>query len=204
MKRFVFVCLLLMMTQAHADSGIERLQTFSSQLKTLRANFVQSLYDQQQKVVQTTEGSVLLQRPGRFRWDYQKPYLQQIISDGANLWIYDTDLAQVTVKPFDNALGAAPIGLLSENRPLAEDFNLKELGPRENLLWVELEPKVKDTDFTIIYLGMDEAGMRVMELRDTFGQVTQIQFKDTQLNTDIAADTFMFVPPAGVDVIGTP
>ena len=117
---------------------------------------------------------------------------------------YDTELQQVTVKKLDNALGNAPIMLLSERRSLHEDFIVRELQTRDGLQWVELEPRVKDTDFTRIALGMDEQGMKVMELRDSFGQATEIRFLDLEINAAMTAESFVFEPPPGIDVIGTP
>ncbi len=185
-------------------SGLQRLEAFTAQLESLRAQFVQSLYDAQGKAVQESRGTVLLQRPGRFRWEYRLPYEQLIVADGEKLWVYDTELQQVTVKQLDNALGNAPIMLLSEPRPLQEDFIITDLQPRDGLQWVELEPRVKDTDFTRIALGMDEQGMKVMELRDSFGQATEVRFVNLEINVAPAADAFVFEPPPGVDIIGTP
>lgn len=204
MKLSLLISLFLFSAQAFAGPAVQRLQTFSSELDTLRADFVQLLYDQDQQLVQRSHGKMLLKRPGKFRWDYIKPYTQEIVADGKSLWTYDAELAQVTVKAADTALGAAPISLLSERRNLLDDFLVKELGPREDLEWVELEPKIKDTDFTKIYLGLDEKTMRVMELRDNFGQVTQIRFDNVEMNIPLADKLFHFEPPAGADVIGTP
>jgi len=190
--------------QAQTISGLQRLETFTAQLESLRAQFVQSLFDAQGKTVQESRGTVLLQRPGRFRWEYRLPYEQLIVADGEKLWVYDSELQQVTVKELDNALGNAPIMLLSERRPLQEDFIIHDLQPREGLQWVELEPRVKDTDFTRITLGMDEQGMKVMELRDSFGQATEVRFENLEINVEPAAGSFVFEPPAGVDIIGTP
>ncbi len=185
-------------------TGLERLEAFTAQLDSLRAQFVQSLFDAQGKSVQESRGTVLLQRPGRFRWEYRVPYEQLIVADGEKLWVYDTELQQVTVKQLDNALGNAPIMLLSERRSLQEDFIVRDLAARDGLQWVELEPRVKDTDFTRIALGMDEQGMKVMELRDSFGQATEIRFLDLELNVRTTPDSFVFVPPPGIDVIGAP
>lgn len=185
-------------------TGLQRLEAFTAQLDSLRAQFVQSLFDAQGKSVQESRGTVLLQRPGRFRWEYRVPYEQLIVADGEKLWVYDTELQQVTVKQLDNALGNAPIMLLSERRSLQEDFIVRDLAARDGLQWVELEPRVKDTDFTRIALGMDEQGMKVMELRDSFGQATEIRFLDLELNVRTTPDSFVFVPPPGIDVIGAP
>ena len=165
---------------------------------------MQSLFDAAGEVVQESRGTMVLQRPGRFRWDYSQPYEQHIVADGQKLWIYDTELQQVTVKGLDNALGNAPINLLSQRRPLTEDFLVRELPSHDGLQWVELEPRIKDTDFTSITLGMDVEGMKVMELRDSFGQRTQIRFMDIQLNAATDPGMFDFQPPAGVDVVGQP
>jgi outer membrane lipoprotein carrier protein len=197
-------CLALPGAAAQTDNGLQRLEAFTAQLESLRAQFVQSLFDAQGKAVQESRGTVLLQRPGRFRWEYRLPYEQLIVADGEKLWVYDTELQQVTVKELDNALGNAPIMLLSERRPLAEDFIIHNLQPRDGLQWVELEPRVKDTDFTRITLGMDEQGMKVMELRDSFGQATEVRFVNLEINVVPAAGSFVFVPPAGVDIIGKP
>jgi len=190
--------------QAQTVGGLQRLEAFTAQLESLRAQFVQSLFDAQGKTVQESRGTVLLQRPGRFRWEYRLPYEQLIVADGEKLWVYDSELQQVTVKELDNALGNAPIMLLSERRPLQEDFIIHDLQPREGLQWVELEPRVKDTDFTRITLGMDEQGMKVMELRDSFGQATEVRFVNREINVAPAAGSFVFEPPPGVDIIGTP
>ena len=128
--------------------------------------------------------------------------VNSIIADGEKLWIYDIDLEQVTVKKLDQALGNAPIMLLSSNQPLDTDFELRDLGEREGLEWVELLPKTRDTDFEKIFMGLSEHGLEVMELRDQFGQATQIRFNDFEMNVPADDNLFEFTPPAGVDVVG--
>lgn len=197
---FTLLCLLFSST-AGADA-VQRLQTFISQLESFQAGFVQTLYDEDSTVLQESRGAVILKRPGKFRWDYREPYLQSIIADGQRLWIYDIDLEQVTVKKLDQALGNAPIMLLSYDRPLEQDFELRDLGVREGLEWVELQPKESDTDFEIIYMGLSENALVVMELRDQFGQATQIRFNNFEMNIPADDSLFEFTPPEGVDLVG--
>jgi len=192
---------LLFSSCANADA-VERLQTFVGQLKTFQAGFVQTLYDADSSPLEESRGAVILKRPGKFRWDYRLPYVQSIIADGERLWIYDIDLEQVTVKKLDQALGNAPIMLLSSNQPLDTDFELRDLGEREGLEWIELLPKARDTDFEKIFMGLSEHGLEVMELRDQFGQATQIRFNDFEMNVPADDNLFVFTPPAGVDVVG--
>ncbi len=207
LNKYTFIALVFSLfigvfTTPVSATGLERLQTFIGQLETFQAGFVQTLYDEDSKPVTESKGAVILKRPGKFRWDYREPEVQSIIADGEKLWIYDADLEQVTVKKLDQALGNAPIMLLSNNRPLDKDFELLDLGAREGLEWVQLQPKIRDTEFEQIFLGFSEASLQVMELRDQFGQATQIRFNDFEMNIPADDRLFTFTPPAGVDVVG--
>ncbi len=189
---------------AHAggDETLERLRAFTEDLTSFSATFEQTLYDEDDFPIRENSGVGKLEKPGKFRWEYTEPYNQLIVSNGERMWMYEEDLEQVTVREFDQALGQAPIALLSGRAPLAEEFEIEALGEREGLHWVQLEPKVQDTDFRKIYLGFDETSLKVMELRDRFDGATQVVFDDVEINTDIPADQFTFDPPEGVDVVG--
>jgi outer membrane lipoprotein carrier protein len=209
--RGVSLCLLVLLALngppgvAASDTGTQRLERFKETTRSLSARFLQTVLDENQVVVQRSAGALSLLKPGRFRWDYYQPYDQQIISDGEHLWIYDVDLEQVTVNPLSEALGAAPAMLLSSDRPVEEQFVVEELGRLPgggDLLWVELQPRGKDIDYSRVYLGLDDRTLRQMELRDNFGQRTRIVFEDVQINPEIPVERFEFEPPPGVDVIG--
>jgi outer membrane lipoprotein carrier protein len=187
---------------ASAGEAMQRLKDFSQGLESFSADFVQTRYDEDQNPVQKSQGHAWLKRPGLFRWSYRKPFEQVIVADGERLWIYDADLQQVTVKKPERALGTAPIMLLSNAQPLSEQYKMRDLGQREKLYWVELQPKREDADFRKIYLGFGEEALKVMELRDRFDQATQIRFHNVKSNPEIAADKFDFEPPAKADVIG--
>ncbi len=187
---------------ASAGEALERLKDFTSGLESFTAGFVQTRYDEGQEPIRESKGLAWLKRPGLFRWEYREPYQQMIVADGERIWIYDVDLEQVTVKKTERALGTAPIMLLSDSEPLSEQFDLTDLGKREGLYWVRLQPKVDDTDFEEIYLGFDDRSLKVMELRDRFDQATQIVFNHVELNPDVSPERFRFEPPEGVDVIG--
>jgi len=197
----VLLLSLLLPASVWAAEG-QRLQQYVDNLKTLRAEFVQRLYDDQDQLIQESRGDFLLQRPGQFRWDYKKPYAQLIVSDGKKVWIYDQDLAQVTVKKLDMNLGSAPILLLSQQQPLAEAFDILALGQKDDLFWYKLEPKQAESDFKAIFLALDDNGLKVMELKDGFGQATQIRFMDLESNVKLDQKAFQFTPPEGVDVVG--
>jgi outer membrane lipoprotein carrier protein len=140
-------------------------------------------------------------RPGKFRWDYQKPYEQVIVGDGSKLWIHDKDLNQVTVRKLDRALGSSPAALLAGSNDLERDFKLSNLGMDRGLDWLEALPKNRETVFERVRMGFGKSGLEAMELRDQFGQTTVITFADVERNPRLGAEVFRFTPPQGADVI---
>jgi outer membrane lipoprotein carrier protein len=192
---------LLMITPAQADDARQQLDRFFNDVSGFEARFEQLVINEQDEVLQASEGKVQLQRPGRFRWDYETPYRQLIVADGQFLWTYDEDLAQATAQPMERVLAGAPIMLLSEPRPLDEDFLVEVVGERAGLNWVELKPKDAEADFTRVLIGMEGRIIGMMVLYDQFGQQTRIRFSDMRLNPGFPAATFRFEAPPGVDVI---
>jgi outer membrane lipoprotein carrier protein len=184
-----------------AQSAAERLQAFFRKVETLDADFTQQVFGEDGELVAESSGEVQLMRPDHFRWEYEQPDQQLILADGERLWIYDRELEQATVKSIDDALGAAPIMLLTGERPLEEQFRVVEAEPQDSLDWVELIPRVQDMEFNRIKLGLDEQGVARMELHDQFGQTTEIHLRDVHTNIEIDPARFRFESPAGTDVI---
>jgi len=188
-------------TTVWAGPGLDRLNDFYQHVHAFRAQFSQTLTDADGNEVQKSSGSVEIQRPDRFRWDYTKPYPQVILGDGQRLWIYDSELEQVTVKDMAGAVGNAPALVLSGKRPLKADFVIKELGSRDGLEWVQLTPKRKDSDFKSVRIGFGKELER-LDLEDSFDQTTHIHFIHLQRNPKLDPKLFRFKVPAGVDVVG--
>ncbi len=180
----------------------DRLNRAMSSLDNLQADFKQTLLDDNKKIIQQSMGKVSIQRPGKFLWIYEKPYEQQIIADGKEIWVYDVDLDQATVKPMEASLSSAPIMVLMKNQRVETEFEVNEIGMHKILYWIELIPKNSDMEYSKIYIGMDGEIIKAMELRDSFGQSTQITFENQRLNMIFKPDTFKFIPPPGVDVFG--
>ncbi len=198
--RFGF--LLLLPLTSYAGVASERLDDFFANVKTLQADFHQTLIDDKGHTVKEANGVLVMQRPGKFRWDYLQPYKQLIVADGKKIWVYDSELEQVTVKPMDAALGSTPALLLSGTKPLQENFIITELGPSDGLEWVELSPKVPDSSFERVRLAFDKTNLQRMELVDNFGQLTWLEFKKLERNVHPDPKLFVFSPPVGVDIIG--
>lgn len=184
-----------------AAAATDALKTFLTQTQTVKARFAQMVLDKNLKQLQQAQGVMQFSRPGKFRWDYLKPYEQTIVGDGTRLWIYDKDLSQVTVRKLDLALGASPAALLAGSNDLERDYTLTNLGVDKGLDWLEALPKSRDTVFERVRMGFGKSGLEAMELRDQFGQITVITFADIERNPRLTADVFRFTPPKGVDVI---
>lgn len=187
---------------AAAADAEQRLKTALKNMDNLSAEFKQTLLDEDKNVVQQSRGTLALQRPGRFAWIYAEPFEQRIIADGSELWIYDVELDQVTVKPMDESISNAPIMILMKEADVTQQFKVSEVGQRKYLYWVELEPLAGDLEYQRIFIGLEDGQVRAMELQDQFGQSTQIVFDNLRTGVVHNPATFKFVPPDGVDVYG--
>lgn len=201
LKLFVF---LLFFLPLNAQAGaVEKLKTFIAATHSAQANFTQEVLDQGGKKIQSASGVMQFQRPGKFRWSYQKPYEQIIVGDGVKFWLYDVDLNQVTVKKLDAALGSNPAALLSGSNEIERGFDLKDDGARDGLDWLQATAKAQDTSFDKIRMGFNaQAELVAMELNDAFGHKTVLRFSNMQNNPKFSAQQFRFTPPKGADVIG--
>lgn len=203
-SRFVFVMMLLAAGNSWAaNEGKKQLDGFLAKLTTLQSDFIQSLVDANGKVLDESEGVMHISRPGKFRLEYTSGSNNQLyVADGKKVWIYDRDLAQVTVKKQDEALGSTPALLLSSTAPIEKNFRVKELGAHEGFQWLELKPLKSEGNFEYVRLAMEGTTLRAMEMIDGFGQTTRLYFKTVQRNAKIADTQFKFTPPKGVDVVG--
>lgn len=194
-------CALALPLLAHAG-GVERLKTFIAGARTAEADFTQTVIDKTGRVTQQASGTMAFARPGKFRWDYSKPYEQVIVGDGVKLWLYDVDLDQVTVKPLNEVVAGTPAALLAGDDAIEKYFNLKNAADSGGLEWLDATPRTRDTGFERIRMGFKGNDLAQMELFDFFGQRTVLKLSRLERNPAIAASRFKFTPPKGVDIIG--
>jgi outer membrane lipoprotein carrier protein len=185
-----------------AGGSVAKLHAFLQDVKTLKAGFTQQVLDANGKQVKQSNGTLSLKRPDRFRWDYAKPNEETIVADGKKLWIYDVQLQQVTVKSMSANLATSPAVLLAGSNDVDKSFTVADLGEKDGLSWVQLTPKVKDSDFDSVKLGFKGDDVAVMELKDNLGGLTRIELDHLQRNPAMSDDSFKFTPPPGADVIG--
>ena len=155
---FIAVTLTLLLfainsAQAKPDAARQRLNNFFTKVNSLQGSFNQQVYSKKGKVIQTSSGQLYLTRPGKFRWVYKTPDPQTIVADGRNIWVYDEDLEQVTIKPMNRAMSSAPISILTRKQSPDAQFIVKPMKTKSGGLdWFQLFPRKKSKDFKLIEL----------------------------------------------------
>jgi outer membrane lipoprotein carrier protein len=197
-------------------AGVNALDRYLTGLNSLSAAFTQTVTDKSGAPLDAGSGRLLVLRPGKFRWEYQPKDAgagaggsdqrgQVLVADGTNLWFYDRELAQVTVKPVEAALSSTPIVLLSGSAAqLHESFEISANGAHDGLDWVDVTPRSAEADFSHAALGFAGARLVRMIVNDRLGQTVELDFSHSERNARIDAEALRFKPPSGVDVIGTP
>jgi outer membrane lipoprotein carrier protein len=196
--RFLF---LLLLSLPALGGGLDDFLAFNASSKTASGRFEQQVFDRGGKVVEKASGTFAFQRPGKFRWVYDKPNKQVLVGDGAKLWIHDPDLNQVTVKKIGAAISSTPAALLAGKDDITTLFTLRDGGSADGLNWVDATPKAQDTGFERVRLGLQGKTLAAMELHDQLGGRTLLRFTELKSNAPVAADSFKFTPPKGADVL---
>lgn len=200
MRALLIACLLSCSAlMAHADA-LDTLREFVRDVKTGRASFTQTVTSADGAKKRSSSGSFEFARPNRFRFAYAKPFEQLIVSDGEKVWIYDADLNQVSVRKLTQALGATPAALLA-GASLDKDFELVAQPSKDGIDWVQATPRQKDGAFQSMRIGFRGRELAVVEILDSFGQRSVLQFSQYAANAAIPEQSFRFVPPPGADVI---
>jgi len=202
-QQIVGVCLLLMIQSAFAGNGIKMLKEFHKNVKSFEAEFKQKVIDEKKVELQAASGQMYLLRPGKFRWDYKEPDEQVIVSNGEKIWLYDQELEQVTIKSLKGMVGNTPARILSDSGSLEKDFNITEQGEKEGITWVELTPKEENSQFKSVRIGFTDT-LKIMEIRDSLGQTTFIEFSKLKKNPTLKVSLFEFKIPKGVDIVKDP
>lgn len=177
------------------------LNRFFHKVNTFNARFTQVVLDEALTPMQESSGTLWLERPGKFRWIYDKPFEQHIVGDGKQIWLYDVELRQVTVRPMSGALGYTPAVLLAGSGRLTDNFTVTRLGKQGKLEWMQMMPKKSDGGFESIRVGFEGNSIRMLEMVDSFGHTTRVTLRDTSENKKIDREHFKFIPPPGVDIV---
>ena len=184
---------------AHADA-VDTLRGFVREVKSGRAAFTQTVTSADGARKKTSSGTFEFLRPDRFVFAYTQPFEQSITADGAKVWIYDKDLNQASSRRIGQVLGATPAALLAGGS-MDADFVLTAQPSSAGIDWALATPKVKDGQFQSMRVGFKGKDLSAVDITDSFGQRSLLQFKDFVPNPVLGLERFKFVPPAGADVI---
>jgi len=202
MNKFLFPFSLCMVLLCLSPARASSLDDFFAGIHNFSASFSQTQFDADQKLMQSSSGSIQVQRPDKFRLQYLKPYRQLYLADGAKLWSYDEDLEQIIVKPQVEVLANSPAMILSNVKILRDHYQVSHQGQEQGMDWYRLRPLRDDGGFESVFLAFKNNSLKVMEMLDSFGQTTRLEFTGMKVNTRLADTTFRFTPPKGVDIIG--
>jgi len=179
-----------------------QLEKFLDNTPSLSARFQQKLVDKYGYLLQQSAGSLSMQRPGKFRWDYILPYPQNIISNGKKIWMYDSELEQANVRPYSQILASSPVNLLDKNQKLDIAFIVSAMPEQHGQSWIKLTPKNAESDFKEMQVGLQNDKIKTMRFIDNFEQKTEIEFEQLVVNPTFKNNYFEFVAPKGTDVVG--
>ena len=196
---------------AQAD-GVDLLAQFIKQARSGRAQFTQVVTSPskagQLPRSKTSSGSFEFQRPGKFRFDYRKPFVQTLVADGQTLWLHDVELNQVTARKQSQVLGSTPVALLtaaSDLQALKADFLFTPEPERDGLQWVRATPQAPEGQIRAVMVGLRSSAagpeLAVLDVQDSLGQRSVLTFSGFEINPALPVNTFAFKVPAGVDVI---
>jgi outer membrane lipoprotein carrier protein len=200
MKALFIACLLGCNVLVARADALDTLREFVRDVKSGRASFTQTVTAADGAKKRSSSGSFEFARPNRFRFAYAKPFEQLIVSDGQKVWIHDLDLNQVSVRKLNQALGATPAALLA-GASLEQEFELVAQPSQGGIDWVMATPRQKDGAFQSMRIGFRGKELAAVEILDSFGQRSVLQFSQYAANVALPEASFRFVPPAGADVI---
>lgn len=183
------------------DAAFERLRQFLGSIQDLRADFRQEIVGPDQELVEQAAGTVVLSKPGRFRWDYREPYERVIVADGERVWLYEADLEQVTVRRLAAGLGDTPAALLTGNEEALARFDFVGVREQGGIEWLDLAARSVEADFSTVALGFSGDELQRIEFVDRLGQRTRVFLSAIDRAPQLTDADFSFEIPDGVDVI---
>jgi outer membrane lipoprotein carrier protein len=188
-------------TTLQAQTASDQLSSFVQTVQSARGSFSQFTVGPQGQTKPAQTGRFSFKRPGQFNWEVLKPYAQQIVSDGQEMYQFDPDLNQVSVRKVDQAIGASPAAILFGSGALDQAFKVSVLPDKDGLAWLRALPRTGDAGFFHVDIGFQGGLPAHIILLDAFGQTTHVKLSGLVRNPGLASDAFKFVPPPGADVV---
>ncbi len=180
--------------------AVDALRAFVRDVKSGQASFTQTVTSPDGARKKTSSGDFEFSRPNRFRFAYTKPFEQLMVADGHKVWIYDADLNQASSRKLTAALGATPAAVLA-GTALEPEFKLSNLPSAQGLDWAAATPRASGGAFQELRVGFRGKELAAIEITDSFGQRSRLDFSRFAANVVLPDTRFEFKPPAGADVV---
>ena len=202
MKKIALLLSLSLFPASVLAGAQQTLESFVQKVKTAKGSFTQVVVDKTGKQMEApSEGTFIFSRPGKFLWKYQNPYEQEMICNGKDLYLWDKDLEQVTIRAASGAIPQSPASILFGGKSITQDWIVKELGERDGLLWVQLVPKNETAGIGYVSFGFREQTPKKIEFMGSFGEKTTLDITSFEQGISVPSNTFNFQIPKGTDVV---
>ena len=197
----LMLALLLLPCRVMANPAIEQFETFVRTVPAAAGTFLQSTVGPDGQPSRQQQGRFSFARPGKFRWDIDKPFVQQVVSDGKTLFQYDPDLLQMTVRALGSSIGSSPAAILFGQGDLDDSFEIKPLPDADGMYWLRATPRQPDSGLSQVDIGLMQGRPARMLLLDGFGQTTRVDLLTIRAQSGFAPGEFKIDPPVGTDVV---
>ncbi|MEO1890043.1 MAG: outer membrane lipoprotein chaperone LolA [Cycloclasticus sp.] len=202
MKTQFFTLLLLIsfVTPGFSSDGLLILENHLQNYNKLSGQFTQIISSQTSNNTNSSTGEFWIKKPNKFRWHYSSPYIQEIISNGEKVWVYDEDLEQVSIKNSSQSVDSSPLAIILGSASLGDSFEVSPIKNDDLLEWLKLTPKNDSSGFEYISIGFENGILARMIMADNFGQTTHLLFTDVAVHSNMDDTLFEFQTPNGADV----
>lgn len=184
------------------EGAVRALENILAQTRTLSAEVDQLVLDQDGRELQEARVLLLMEKPAKFRWEVLDPYEELTVTDGETLWLYQPDLDQVTIQPFDDDADRVPIMLLNgDAAAITEAYDVSSTNMGGDLVRFTLIPRRADRLFERLSVTFNGLVLDEMQFEDSLGQQTSMGFSEVNRNVPLEPAMFSFTPPAGIEVV---
>lgn len=213
MKKITVLAAALLPLAAHAQSAdvtLDRAVSVYSRMRSIRAEFKQTLTNPLTGSTATTTGTLLRRRPNLLSISFTNG--DRIVADGTSLWLYlPSSVPGQVIRQSSGAAATAAFDPAGEfltaphARYSASAAGAASVGGRAAHI-VVLSPKSGSAPFTKAKLWVDDAdnSVRRFELTDANGLTRQIEITRLTVNPTLPRSAFSFKPPTGVRVVAQP
>ena len=173
---------------------------YLNEIHSLQASFKQSIFSPTNDVIDYSEGSFLLKKPGKIMWQFTVPSIKKITVQEQKISTYDANLNQVVIVPFSDRYQSSLANILLNNDSLMSYYQILSETTNKNAYSVILVQKKSNNLFTRIKITIVEMLLTEIKMWDASDQSIGISFDDVIINAPLADSSFEFSFPKGVDI----